>query len=42
MSQQLSRTFGLKDLIMIVIGTVIGSGRFRHDPVAAAGKIGGL
>jgi APA family basic amino acid/polyamine antiporter len=28
MSQQLTRTFGLKDLIMIVIGTVIGSGIF--------------
>jgi len=28
MSQLLSRTFGLKDLIMIVIGTVIGSGIF--------------
>jgi len=28
MSQELSRTFDLKDLIMVVIGTVIGSGIF--------------
>jgi APA family basic amino acid/polyamine antiporter len=43
MAQQLIRTLGLKDLIMIVIGTVIGSGIFIVPAVVlhqTAGSIG--